>query len=238
MAQPRFWLWIAGPGRAGHFLRLRGQERPVPAARLVARRHGRPHARQRADPCRDDGGGGRVPRGPLLSGVHARGAAGDRLRRLHYAVHGRLDRPDGHRHQTGAGLFHRQPTGFHDVGPRAGRVAGRHVPPVHPRFLQVALVPLLRVGDPFLRHQRDAEDGRIAAENALHGRHHARRLPGNCRGGHPDRHRAERLPLQGLHHRPSALFLLGESSLGRAVLLRGARPAPGLRPSTCSASGT
>ena len=41
-------LLAAGRRRAGHFLRLRGQERPVPAARLAARRDGRPHARQRA----------------------------------------------------------------------------------------------------------------------------------------------------------------------------------------------
>ena len=42
-------LRLLADGRrgAGHFLRLRGQERPVPAARLVARCHGRSHARQR-----------------------------------------------------------------------------------------------------------------------------------------------------------------------------------------------
>ncbi len=34
----------AGGRRPGHLLRLRRQERPVSAARLAARRHGRPHA--------------------------------------------------------------------------------------------------------------------------------------------------------------------------------------------------
>ena len=74
----RLWLLAPGRRRAGHFLRLRGQERPVPAARLAARRHGRPHARQRVDPRRHDGRGRRVSGRAVLSGLHARGAAGDR----------------------------------------------------------------------------------------------------------------------------------------------------------------
>ena len=41
------------------------QERPVPAARLAARRDGRPHAGQRLDPRGHDGHGGRVPDRPL-----------------------------------------------------------------------------------------------------------------------------------------------------------------------------
>ena len=50
--------------------RLR-QECPVPAARLAARRDGRPHARQRADPRRDDGHGRRLHGHPLHAAVHA-----------------------------------------------------------------------------------------------------------------------------------------------------------------------
>ena len=41
------------------------QERPVPAARLAARRDGRPHAGQRPDPCGHDGHRGRVHDRPL-----------------------------------------------------------------------------------------------------------------------------------------------------------------------------
>ena len=37
------------------------------------------------------------------------------------------------------------------------------------------------------RHERDAGDGRAAAEDARHGLHHARRLPGDRRGRHSDR---------------------------------------------------
>ena len=49
------------PGRAGDLRRLRRQERPVPAARLAARRDGRPDAGLGPDPRGDDGGGGRLP---------------------------------------------------------------------------------------------------------------------------------------------------------------------------------
>ena len=45
------------------------QERPVPAARLAARRHGRPHARQRLDPRGHDGHGRRVHGRPLHAAV-------------------------------------------------------------------------------------------------------------------------------------------------------------------------
>ena len=49
-----------------------GQERPVPAARLVAGRDGRPDAGQRADPRGDDGHGRRLPGRPLHAAVRAR----------------------------------------------------------------------------------------------------------------------------------------------------------------------
>ena len=45
---------------------------------------------------------------------------GDRLRGLHHAFRGRHDRPDGHRHQARAGLFHGKPVGLHDAGPGLG----------------------------------------------------------------------------------------------------------------------
>ena len=80
-------------------------------------------------PLGDDGGGGRLSGRAVLSGLHARGAAGDRHRRLHHAVPGGHDRHHGHRHQARAGLFDRQPVGLHDAGPGRRRLAGRAVPP-------------------------------------------------------------------------------------------------------------
>ena len=73
--------------RAGNLLRLRRQKRAVSAARLAARRDGRPDARFGAGPFGDDGGGRRVSGRAVLSGVRAGGAAGHRDRRLHHAVH-------------------------------------------------------------------------------------------------------------------------------------------------------
>ena len=63
--------WTADAGRAGDLRRLRGQERPVPAPRLAARRDGRADAGLGPDPRGDDGGGGRLPGRPVLPAVHA-----------------------------------------------------------------------------------------------------------------------------------------------------------------------
>ena len=49
-----------------------GQVGAVPAARLAARRHGRPHAGLRAHPRRHDGGGRRLPGGPPVRGLRPR----------------------------------------------------------------------------------------------------------------------------------------------------------------------
>ena len=68
-----------------------GQERPVPAARVAARRDGRPHARERADPRGDDGHRRRVPGRPLDAAVPVRARRpGGRLRhrRRHGAARG------------------------------------------------------------------------------------------------------------------------------------------------------
>ena len=66
------------------------------------------------------------------------------------------------------------------------------------------------LGDPLVRHERDAEDGRAAEENARHGLHHARsaawRLPGRA---FPPVHRPERFPLERLHHCPGLSFWHG-----------------------------
>ena len=58
-----YWMLVAG--RPRHLPRLRRQVGAVPAARLAARRDGRPDAGQRPHPRRHDGGGRRLPRGPL-----------------------------------------------------------------------------------------------------------------------------------------------------------------------------
>ena len=75
----RYGYWLLVIAGAGHLLRLRRQKRAVSAARLVARRHGRPDARLGTGAFGDDGGGGRVSGGAVLPGLHARGAAGHRL---------------------------------------------------------------------------------------------------------------------------------------------------------------
>ena len=64
----------AGPDHADLLaaaVRGDGQVGPVPAARLVAGRDGRPDAGQRADPRGDDGDGRRVPGRPLHAAVRA-----------------------------------------------------------------------------------------------------------------------------------------------------------------------
>ncbi len=106
-----------------HLLRRRRQVGPVPAARLAARRHGRPHPGQRPDPCRHHGRRRRLPGGPHLPPVRALGAGahrGRRHRRLHRHLR-RLHGPGHDRHQAGGGLFHHQPARLHDAGPGRGR---------------------------------------------------------------------------------------------------------------------
>ena len=155
-------LLAAGRGRAGHLPGLRRQVGPVPAAGLVARRHGRPDAGQRPDPRGDDGGGRRLPGRPLLPAVHARGAAGHRLHRRHHAVRGRHHRRRHDRHQEGAGLLDGQPARLHDAGPGRRRLGGRAVPPAHARLLQGPAVP--RLGQRHLRlPSRAGHDARWAA---------------------------------------------------------------------------
>ena len=74
-------------------------------------------------------------------------------------------------------------------------------------FFKALLVPLLRLGDPRLRNQRDDGDGRAAEEDALDRLHDAGRLPGDLRGRRAAvGHRPERLLLEGLDPRPGHLF--------------------------------
>ena len=57
----------ADGGAAAHLPGRNGQVRPVPAARLAARRHGGSDAGQRSHPRSDDGGCRRLPGGPQYS---------------------------------------------------------------------------------------------------------------------------------------------------------------------------
>ena len=65
------------------------------------------------------------------------------------------------RHQEGAGVLDGQPARLHVPGRRLGRLRRRHLPHGHPRLLQGAAVPRLRLGHP--RHGR-------RAGHAAHGR--------------------------------------------------------------------
>ena len=89
--------------------RRRGQERPVPAARLAAGRHGGPHAGQRPHPRRDHGQRRRVHGGALVPAVHPLGhgdARGDGHRHVHGHLRG-VHRDHPERHQEGDRLLHR-----------------------------------------------------------------------------------------------------------------------------------
>jgi NADH-quinone oxidoreductase subunit L len=67
-------------------------------AGLGARRDGRTHAGERAHPCRDDGGSGRLPGWAVLSRFHAGSAGGNRVHRLHHAFHCRHHGARGNGH--------------------------------------------------------------------------------------------------------------------------------------------
>ena len=142
--------------------------------------------------------------GRVLSGVHARSAAGDRHHRLHHAVPRGDDRHHRDRHQARAGLFDRQPARLHDARPRRRRLAGRPVPPDHARVLQEPAVPVLRLRDSRRPHERHAQDGRPAQEDADHRLHDAHRLPGDRRRRRAVPGRLQRLLLEGRDPRAGA----------------------------------
>ena len=120
------WRQPAGAGRAGHdrrpadLLRRDGQVRAVPAARLAAGRHGRPDAGQRADPCRDDGGRGRLHALPgVLPARHpGRALDGHRVDRRVHRPAGRAHRRPAERHQAHPGLLDALAARLHGHGGR------------------------------------------------------------------------------------------------------------------------
>jgi hypothetical protein len=123
--------------------RHRGQERPVSAAHLAARRHGGPHAGERPAAFGNHGGRRRLSvctavrfflaladgHGGLPGHRHDQHAAG-----FHHG-HG------GPGHQTGLGLFHHQPIGLHAHGAGRRQPVCGCVSPDHPCRLQGAFVP-------------------------------------------------------------------------------------------------
>ena len=176
-----------------------GQVGAVPAAHLAARRDGRPDAGLGADPRRHHGDRRRVHGGAAVAAVRA-GADRTRRRhprRRHHGVLRRDRRPGAERHQADRRLFDLLAARLHVRRDGRRRLFGRHVPPVHPRLLQGAAVPRLRLGDhgdaPRAGHP---QHGRPAQENPVHLLDHGDRHAGANR---IPVHR--RLFLQGRHHR-------------------------------------
>ena len=134
-------------GAAVH--RRHGQVGAALPAHLAAGRDGGPDAGLGADPCRDHGDGGGVPRLPDVAGLRMGALCAD-LRHHHRRVDGVLrgDRRAGaERHQAGDRLLDLLAARLHVRGGRGRRLPGGDVPPVHPRLLQGAAVPRRRLGD-------------------------------------------------------------------------------------------
>ena len=105
------------------------QERPVPAAHVAARRHGRPHAGVRAHPRRHHGRRRRVPRRRGSTRCSARASRSATaasnimaLDRRDHDHHRRRARLRAGRHQEGARVLHDQPARLHGDGARRRRV--------------------------------------------------------------------------------------------------------------------
>ena len=157
-----------GAGQPGGHPAVHRRHRQVgadPAARLAARRDGRPDAGVGADPRRDDGHGRRLPGGAHVGRVPAgaRSVGGDRRRRRGHRVLRRHHRDRADRHQEGAGLLHRLAARLHVPGARRRRLRRGDLPRRHARLLQGLPVPRRRQRDPRARRRAGhAQDGRAA----------------------------------------------------------------------------
>ena len=105
--------------RPADFLRCRRQIRAISAARLVAGRHGRPDARQRPHPRRDDGGRRCLHALPDFVFAQCRRAARHRLHRRIHRVARRADCRPAKRHQTHHRLLDAVATRLHGHGRRS-----------------------------------------------------------------------------------------------------------------------
>ena len=161
-----------GDRRAARVRRRDGQERPVPAPRLAARRDGGPDAGLGPDPRGDDGQRRRLPRRPRQPAVRAaprrRWSSSPRS-----ASSPRSSRPRSRSPRPTSSACSRtrrcQPAGLHVRRARRRGVHRRDLPPHDPRLLQGPAVPRLRLGDP--RGPRGAghePHGRPVAEDPDH----------------------------------------------------------------------
>ena len=133
------------------------------------------------------------------------GAAVRRAHRRHHRLLRGDRRPRAERHQARHRLFDLLAARLHVRRLRRRRLPGRHLPPLHARLLQGAAVPRRRLGDP--RHASragHAQDGRPAAQAAVHLGADADRHAGADRLRHPAPRRLLRLLFQGHHHRGGA----------------------------------
>ena len=157
--------------RVARLLRGDGQERPVPAPRLAARRDGGPDPGVGADPRRDDGqrrGLSGRPGQPDLRPRPADDAGRRRDRHLHRDP-GRVDRVHPDRHQAGPRVLDPVPARLHVRGARRRRVGRGDLPPDGPWLLQGPAVPRLRLGHPRRpRGAGHAPDGRAREEDPDH----------------------------------------------------------------------
>ena len=145
----------ADGGAAAHLPGRNGQVRPVPAARVAARRHGGSDAGQRSHPRSDDGGCRRVPCGAHLPPLRplARRDAGGGRHWPHYSPRRGGNGPCDDRPQAGAGLLHHKPPWIYDAGPGSGRIHRRYLSPGGTRLREGAALPGRRQRHP--RHRQD-----------------------------------------------------------------------------------
>ncbi len=148
----------AAAGRRG------GQIRATAAADLAARCHGRPHAGERADPCRHHGHRRRLPHRAHACALQT-GAAGA----VAVAVIGAatlllaaLQRAGAERYQAHARLLHHEPDRLYVPGAGRGRLVGRDLPLHDACLLQSAALPGRRGRHPQrARRARHLPHGRL-----------------------------------------------------------------------------
>ena len=203
-----------------------------PAARLAARRDGRPDAGLRADPRRDDGDRRRLPGRAAVAAstcTRPRRCAGDRGRSASPPRSSprpsRSCRPTSRRCSP---TRRSRSSGFMFVALGVGAYGVGDLPPVHARVLQGLPVPRRRQRDPRARRRAGhPQDGRPRAQDPGHVRRPSRSPP-RAIAGIP--------PLAGFFSKDEILWFALASERGGSALLfaRGARSRRSSPRSTCS----